>query len=81
LGIKGGDIMEVTFYSRKLKKNITFFKNYSDNDRSNIYANLNNKVGTLGKQITDKKENAIQANDKDFEQVCKKWLKSYIADL
>lgn len=70
--------MELTLTSRKLKLSVTFFKNYGDN--ACIYANLNGKTGTQGKQLLDKKDYALEASDSDFEKVCKSWFKKYIAE-
>ena len=43
--------MELTIKSRKLNKDVTFFKNNYAKGLCYIFVDLNGKKGTLGKQI------------------------------
>ena len=74
--------MELTLNSRKLDLSVTFFKIWGGKygGKHYIYANLNGKTGTNGKQLFDKKNYALEASDDDFEKVCKNWFKKYVAE-
>ena len=72
--------MELTIKSRKLNKDVTFFKNNYAKELCYIFVDLNGKKGTLGKQICKGgylQGGAITSTDQDFEKICKRWLNQY----
>ena len=72
--------MELTIKSRKLNKDVTFFKNNYAKGLCYIFVDLNGKKGTLGKQMCKGgylQGEAITSTDQDFEKICKRWLNQY----
>ena len=72
--------MELTIKSQKLKRNITFSRPGS----KYIFADLNGKDGSLGKQICDGGYllgNTITytgGDQQQFNEICRSWYRSYI---
>lgn len=72
--------MDFTFYSRKLKRDITF----STNGTNYIFIDLNGQPGTLGNQICSGGSlggSTLMYTGDDFERfewICKNWWKAYL---
>ncbi len=73
--------MEMTIKSRKLNTEITF----STAGTQYIFADLNGKAGTLGKQIcragklTGSTVTCNGDDQREFENICRGWYRAYVA--
>lgn len=71
--------MEITLRSRKLGKTFTFYK--ASGGSAHVFDSTD-KPGNLGKQICARGYYGgltLTATDENFERVCRRWLKAYVA--
>ena len=72
--------MELTINNRKIGE-ITFYMRSSG---GYVYADLNGKPGTMGRQICESGSlmgNTIISTGSGFEKTCRNWLRKYVSDL
>jgi len=74
--------MEITFNSRKMGKEVTFWSNVDHSDKSMgyVWVDTNGNSGTLGVQCFDRNGNAESVSVASFESVCKSIYRKMVAE-